>query len=170
MPGRCGPMDVLTKDERHNNMRAIKGRDTKPELYLRSCLFRQGIRYRTSPAGKEGHPDMWLAKYNAAIFVHGCFWHAHEGCRHFRIPDDNREFWIEKFRKNKERDLRVCRSLMDKGIRVLIVWECLIKKMKSDDAVRDTALQHICIFLNSDKTYLDLSWSERLKEIVIIPE
>ena len=149
-------MDVKTKEERQKNMKAIKSRDTKPELYLRSCLFSRGFRYRVNVSGKEGHPDIWLAKYNTAIFVHGCFWHAHEGCRYFKIPESNREFWIEKFQKNKERDLRVTRNLLNEGIRVLIIWECLIKNMKSDKAVEHAIILKICQFINSKMKYLDL--------------
>ena len=162
-------MDVLTKENRHKNMKAVKSRDTKPELCLRRWLFGMGFRYRVCPPGKEGHPDMWLARYNTAIFVHGCFWHAHEGCRYFKIPEDNREFWVDKFKKNRERDFRVCRDLMDKGVRVLVVWECLIKKMKTDIAVRDAAELEICHFLNSDRPYLELSWSNKTGEFLENP-
>ena len=162
-------MDVLTKENRHKNMKAVRGRDTKPELYLRRLLFGMGIRYRVSPPGKAGHPDMWLSRYNTAIFVHGCFWHAHEGCRYFKIPEDNREFWVDKFKKNKERDFRVCRDLMNEGVRVLILWECLIKKMKTDIVVKDAAVLEIFLFLNSDRPYLDLSWSNKTGELLKNP-
>lgn len=149
-------MDVRTKEERQKNMKAIRSRNTKPELYLRSCLFNQGFRYRVNVSWKKGHPDIWLAKYNTAIFVHGCFWHAHEGCRYFRIPENNREFWREKFQKNKERDLSVTRNLLNEGIRVLVIWECLIKKMKSNKVVEHATILKISQFINSDMKYLVL--------------
>ena len=159
-------MDRMTKEERSRNMAAIKGRNTEPELYLRRLLFGLGMRYRVSPSDKEGHPDIWLAKYNAVIFVNGCFWHAHAGCRNFRIPSDNKDFWEDKLRKNKERDLNVYRNLLTEGHRVLVVWECLIRQMKKNQDVRTAVLLDICGFLSDDILYQELSWSYSLREVV----
>lgn len=144
-------MDVLTKEERHRNMAAIKGRGTKPELYFRKQLFILGYRYRICPSGLPGHPDVWLPKYRTAIFINGCFWHAHEGCRYFRIPENNRGFWEDKFNKNRQRDKRVISELVDQNIRVVIVWECAIRKMRSDSDFNRIVIDQVCRFL-ADET------------------
>lgn len=153
-------MDVLTKEERHRNMSAIKGRDTKPELYFRKEMFRLGFRYRICPSGVVGHPDVWLPKYRTAIFINGCFWHAHEGCRYFKIPESNREFWEDKFRKNRDRDRRITDNLLDSGKRVIVLWECVIRKMRSDSVVHDDVLRHVEEFLVSSARFMEIEWSE----------
>lgn len=156
-------MDVLTKEERHRNMSAIKSRDTKPEIYFRKQLFSRGYRYRICPKGISGHPDIWLPKYRTAIFINGCFWHAHEGCRYFRIPESNREFWEDKFRKNMERDKRVISELKEQNIRVVIVWECAIRKMHSDSNFNRIVIDQICRFLEETVSpFIEFEWPVRL--------
>ena len=153
-------MDVLTKEERHRNMTAIKSRDTKPEIYFRKQLFILGYRYRICPSGVNGHPDIWLPKYRTAIFINGCFWHAHEGCRYFRIPESNRGFWEGKFRKNRSRDSRTIRNLLDSGKRVIVVWECVIRKMRADVCVNDDVFRRIAEFLCSSSRFMEIEWSD----------
>lgn len=104
-------MDTLTKEERHKNMTAIRSRDTKPELYFRRLMFSFGFRYRVCPSSVEGRPDLWLRKYRTAIFINGCFWHAHEGCGYFKVPDSNIEYWNSKFERNRRRDETVHEKL-----------------------------------------------------------
>ncbi|EML0896172.1 DNA mismatch endonuclease Vsr [Vibrio parahaemolyticus] len=122
-------MDVHDKKTRSKNMRAIKSRDTQPEIILRKAIHKKGLRYRICPADVPGKPDLYFPKYNAAIFVHGCFWHVHS-CEYFRLPATRTEFWREKLNGNVGRDKKVLEALQKKGIRVLIVWECALKGKK----------------------------------------
>ncbi len=105
-------------------MASIKAKDTKAELLLRRYLFRQGFRFRVNDNHLPGKPDIVLPKYKTVIFVNGCFWHAHQGCKHFVMPKTNIPFWEQKLQRNKERDQRVCAQLLQMGYRVLVVWEC----------------------------------------------
>lgn len=115
-------------------MSRIRGRDTKPEMTLRRALHARGFRYRLHGRDLPGKPDLVLAQYRAAIFVHGCFWHRHDGCKYASIPATRPNFWFEKFRQNVERDKRTIRLLEDAGWRVKIVWECELRK-NSDQRV-----------------------------------
>ena len=108
-------------------MSRIKGSNTEPEMLLRKYLFSKGYRYRVNVRVLPGSPDIVFRKYNTVIFVHGCFWHMHEGCKYFRFPSANAEWWREKLMKNKERDERNIRELRKLGWRVLVIWECEIK-------------------------------------------
>ncbi len=126
--------DVFTPEKRSEVMSCIRGRDTKPELALRSMLHRLGYRFtvhgpknRTLP----GRPDLILPKYSAVIFVHGCFWHGHENCSYFRLPKSSRAFWKAKIESNQARDLRNENALRHLGWHVVTIWECALKK-KSD--------------------------------------
>jgi len=89
-------MDVLTAEQRHRNMSAIRSRDTKPEIIVRHYLWSRGFRYRLNSRKLPGHPDIVLRKYHTCIFVNGCFWHGHENCRFFRLPATHRDFWEKK--------------------------------------------------------------------------
>lgn len=150
-------MDTLTKEERHKNMSAIKSRDTKPEIYFRRQLFSLGIRYRICTTSIEGHPDLWLKKYRTAIFINGCFWHAHEGCRYFRIPDTNMDYWNKKFARNRKRDEIVRKRLNEQGLRVIVIWECAVRKMKSDSVFGDAVMDSVFSFLKSaDSIFLEI--------------
>ena len=144
-------MDTVSKEVRSRNMSAIRSTNTKPELFLRKLLFSQGYRYRLYSKKLPGKPDLWLRKYNTAIFVHGCYWHRHQGCRLATTPSSNTEFWNTKFEKNTARDEKVYQLLKDNGIRVLIVWECTLKRMKSDKEYCQSVLKQIKDFLHSDK-------------------
>lgn len=108
-------------------MSGINGKDTKPELALRKALFAKGLRYRLHARNLPGRPDIVLPKWNTVIFVHGCFWHRHTGCKYATTPATRPEFWKEKFCGNVERDARNIESLKSSGWRIAVVWECEIK-------------------------------------------
>lgn len=113
---------------RSRNMAAIRGKDTKPEVVLRRALFASGFRYRLHVRRLPGSPDLVFSKYRAVLFVHGCFWHRHEGCKYTTMPRSNEEFWRFKFQNNVGRDARNVDLLRDAGWRVGIVWECALKR------------------------------------------
>ncbi|CCW32959.1 Very short patch repair protein [Xenorhabdus nematophila F1] len=128
-------MDVHDKETRSRNMKAIRNRDTKPELAVRKLLHRNGFRFRISPGKLPGKPDIWMAKWNVAIFINGCFWHMHE-CEKFRLPNSRQEFWQKKLNSNKIRDRIKIEELKSKGIRILTIWECaLTGKGKLSDTI-----------------------------------
>ncbi|MBR4750984.1 MAG: DNA mismatch endonuclease Vsr [Thermoguttaceae bacterium] len=142
-------VDILSPEERSQNMAAIRSRDTKPEVYLRKLLFAKGYRYRIAEKSIPGHPDIFLRKYNTAIFVHGCFWHRHQGCKYAYTPKSRIEFWQKKFDDNIRRDAIVDDELQEQGIKQLIVWECTIKQMRKDFRFEAQVLSQIESFLNS---------------------
>ena len=120
--------DVHTPKQRSYNMSRIRSKDTKPEELVRKHLFSQGFRYRKNDARLPGKPDIVLPKYKTVIFVNGCFWHAHEGCKYFVWPKNNAGFWKKKIESNVERDEKNYRLLKNLGWNVLIIWECELKK------------------------------------------
>ena len=120
--------DTVTPEMRSRNMAAIRSKDSKPEVYLRKLLFAEGLRYRKNVSYVYGHPDLWLAKYGTAIFIHGCFWHRHPGCRYSYHPKSRQEYWEPKIRRNVERDQTNKEQLQDLGWKVLTVWEYEMKK------------------------------------------
>lgn len=148
--------DIKSPEERSRNMSAIRSKDTKPELYLRKLLFAEGMRYRKNVQKLPGCPDMYFARYKAAIFVHGCFWHRHEECRYAYTPKSRTEFWQNKFDANVRRDKAVHDELTAKGIRYLIVWECTIRGMKKDRLIERTVLSDIRSFLKGTEKALEL--------------
>ena len=148
--------DRITPEQRSRNMKMVKGKNTRPEMYLRQLLFSRGFRYRIHSSRIPGHPDMWLKKYNTAVFIHGCFWHRHYGCKYASTPQTREAYWKEKFRRNKERDSVVKEQLESQGIKCLIVWECTLKKMQKDSVVKDDVEARIEKFLNSERKYLEL--------------
>lgn len=121
-------MDVHDKKTRSYNMSRIKGKNTKPEELVRKYLFSQGFRYRKNDKRLPGSPDIVLPKYKTVIFVNGCFWHGHEGCKHFVWPKSNEEFWKNKIETNIARDKKKTQVLEELGWRVIVVWECELKK------------------------------------------
>lgn len=135
--------DTISPERRSRNMSAIKSKDTKPEVYLRKLLYHQGFRYRKNYSGVFGHPDIYLPKYKVAIFVHGCYWHRHSGCRYAYMPKSRVEFWQKKFDDNVRRDNLVRETLESQGIRCLVVWECTIKKMQKSSEVEAKELQKL---------------------------
>lgn len=120
-------------------MAGIKGRDTKPEMELRRLLHAAGFRFRLHAKDLPGRPDIVLPRHRAAIFVHGCFWHRHSGCRYATTPDNNAAFWAKKFATNVARDAAKEQALTDAGWRVMVVWECSIRR---DAVAAALAVQH----------------------------
>lgn len=127
--------DTLSPDQRHRNMVAIRSASTKPELKLRHALWRLGFRYKVIDRSLPGSPDIVLPKYRSVIFVHGCFWHGHKGCKNYTVPKTNTDFWVAKVARNQERDQEVWRQLEAKGWSVIIVWECELKKSVLDETI-----------------------------------
>lgn len=150
-------MDIKPKAERSANMARIKGRDTQPELVVRYLIFHAGYRYRIAPKNIPGHPDVYLGPKKCAIFVNGCFWHRHVGCRTATTPKSNTEFWLAKFERNVERDKRTAQELKAKGIRVLVIWECSVKKaLKSEEELNYLRDSIISFIENGRKDYLEI--------------
>lgn len=142
--------DVMTPEQRRRNMAAIKGKDTKPEMIVRKYLFSRGLRFRVQVRKLPGTPDIVLPKYKTVVFVNGCFWHGHDGCKYFRLPKSNVEFWKEKIEKNIERDTRNEAELKALGWRVIRVWECDIKAITA----REEYLQSLYnTIINPFRTY-----------------
>lgn len=121
-------MDVVDSATRSRMMAGIRSKDTKPEMTVRRFLHAKGFRYRLHTRDLPGSPDLVLPKYRVAIFVHGCFWHRHLGCRYTTTPASNIEKWNEKFRANTERDMRKEAALEASGWRVIVVWECELRR------------------------------------------
>ncbi len=137
-------------------MAAIRSKDTKPEMYLRKLLFSKGYRYRKNVSFIPGHPDIYLAKYNVAIFVNGCFWHRHSGCKYAYMPKSRVEFWNKKFEDNVARDLRVRQQLEVLGIKCAVIWECTVSKMIKQDQIRAEVLNEIEEFFRNEEIYMEL--------------
>ena len=121
--------DVFTKEKRSDVMRAVKGRNTKPEIALRKKLFALGLRYRLNVKDLPGKPDLVFAKHKTVVFVHGCFWHGHDCKRGARQPKQNASYWKDKIARNKARDKKNASELKKLGWRVVTVWECEIKNL-----------------------------------------
>lgn len=120
--------DKLTPEKRSWNMSRIKGKDTKIEVEVRKYLFSKGYRFRKNDKRYPGKPDIVLPKYHVAIFVHGCFWHRHEGCKDATTPKTRTEFWLEKFDKNVKNDQIKQEKLRELGWNVIVIWECELKR------------------------------------------
>lgn len=148
-------MDKLTKEQRHRNMAAIRGKDTKPEILVRKYLFSHGFRYRLHHPRLPGHPDLVLRKYRTVIFVNGCFWHGHENCKYFRLPKTNIDFWQKKIKRNKERDKEEQCRLAAMGWHCITIWECQLKpkvRMQTLESLTYT-LNHIFLKDRKIKPY-----------------
>lgn len=127
--------DVHSAEIRSYNMSHIRGKNTKPEELVRKYLFAQGFRYRKNDTRLPGKPDIVLPKYKTVIFVNGCFWHGHEGCRYFVWPKSNSEFWQKKISGNIERDTKNCRLLAELGWKVIVVWECELRHSTAENTL-----------------------------------
>lgn len=143
-------MDKLSPEQRHNNMKAIGSKNTKPEIIVRKGLWKRGFRYRLNYKRLPGHPDIVLRKYRTCIFVNGCFWHGHfveidkmENTVCCKIPMTNHDFWVAKIRRNKERDKEKQRKLAEMGWHCITVWECELKPK-----VREQTLDSLAFTLN----------------------
>ena len=128
-------MDVFTKVERSHLMSKIRGKDTKPELIVRKYLHSKGLRFRLHSSNLPGKPDIVLKKYNSVVFVNGCFWHGHSGCKYHKIPKTRSEYWKNKIDRNKGKDKLAIRSLVDSGWNVYVIWECKLKKGSVDSTL-----------------------------------
>ncbi|WP_304319695.1 very short patch repair endonuclease [Phocaeicola plebeius] len=126
--------DVMTPEQRSRCMAAIRGKDTKPEILVRKFLFSKGLRYRLNNRKLPGSPDIVLKKYKTVIFVDGCFWHGHEGCKYFRLPKSNTPFWEAKITRNIERDKETTQALTALGWKVIRIWECELRNKSNREA------------------------------------
>ena len=120
-------MDTMTKEQRSSIMSRVHGKNTQPEMHIRSFLFRHGFRFRLHVKTLPGHPDIVLPKYRTVIEVRGCFWHRHPGCKRATTPSTNVEFWREKFERNVDRDEKTEKQLKELGWNLIVVWECELK-------------------------------------------
>ncbi|HEX8278114.1 MAG TPA: very short patch repair endonuclease [Segetibacter sp.] len=114
-------------------MSKISGKETKPEILIRRLLFAKGFRYRKNVKSLPGNPDIVLPKYKTVIFVHGCFWHQHDGCRKASRPTSKVEFWNDKLNGNMNRDAKNMKMLKEGGWKVIIVWGCELKKKDTEN-------------------------------------
>lgn len=140
-------MDTITPQQRHKNMSSIHSKDTKPEVLVRKFLWSRGFRYRLNNPRLPGHPDIVLRKYRTCGFVNGCFWHGHDGCKYFRLPKTNTEFWQKKIERNKDRDKEEQVKLAKMGWHCITVWECELKAEKREKTLESLAFTLNHIFL-----------------------
>lgn len=124
-------VDTLTPMQRSERMSRIRGKNTQPEIVLRKAIHACGLRFRLHVRKLPGSPDLVFPKYHAVVFVHGCFWHQHAGCKTAHVPKSNSAYWSSKFLANEERDRRKARELRDLGWRVAVVWECQVANVAS---------------------------------------
>lgn len=128
---------------RSENMARVKNKNTKPEIYLIKLLWHRGFRYRINYKQLPGSPDIFIPRYNTIIFVNGCFWHMHENCKYSSIPKTNRDFWDKKLKSNVKRDAKNYDELKKLGFNVIVVWQCEINKMKSDESILENIINEI---------------------------
>lgn len=152
--------DVVDKQTRSRMMSGIRGRNTQPEMALRKALHHLGFRYRLHGRKLPGRPDIVFPRYRAIVFVHGCFWHRHQGCPYCTTPSSNAEFWASKFAESTGRDVRNVERLRSEGWRIAIVWECFMRGNPADKVAADVAQ-----WLRSESPELELPspvpWSEQ---------
>ena len=129
-------MDVHDQKTRSYNMSRIRGKNTKPEELVRKTLFSKGFRYRKNDKRLPGTPDIVLPGYRTVIFVNGCFWHGHDKCRYFVVPNTNTDFWLNKIGATRERDQRDIAALEAQGWRVITVWECQLRPGQRDETLK----------------------------------
>lgn len=127
--------DIKSKDARSYNMSRIRSKNTKQEELVRKYLFSRGFRYRKNDKRLPGTPDIVLPKYRTVIFINGCFWHGHEGCKYFVWPQNNSEFWRNKINTNRSRDVKEYQELQSQGWNVEIVWECQLKSVYRENTL-----------------------------------
>ena len=154
--------EIHTSQQRHTNMVAIHGKDTKPEVVVRKWLWAHGYRYRLNHPRLPGKPDIVMRKYRTCIFVNGCFWHGHEGCKYYTVPKTNTEFWVNKVKRNKERDNKVQHQLASMGWHSITIWECELKAAK-----RESTLESLAFTLN--KIYLQDHSTRRYETLEEVP-
>ena len=141
--------DVHNKETRSYNMSRIKGKNTKPELLVRKFLFANGFRYRLNKKDLQGNPDLVLPKYKTVIFINGCFWHGHQGCRYFVIPQTRTDWWLEKINGTRLRDQDNIVQLKASRWNVITIWECQLKKQIKQNTLNQLKTE---IFQNMNLT------------------
>ena len=144
-------MDIHSPEKRSFNMSRIRGKNTRPEMTIRQWLWKNGYRYRLHRKDLAGKPDIVLPRYKAVILVHGCFWHRH-GCKATTTPASRTEFWLTKFQENVNRDKRNIRDLVNKGWRVMVIWECTLR---GKTASLELIGNQISKFLVSDTCFIE---------------
>ncbi len=149
-------VDVVDKATRSQMMAGIRGKNTKPELVIRSALHRRGLRFKLHDSLLPGKPDLVLPKYNTVVFIHGCFWHRHE-CQHFKWPQSNKAFWRAKLQGNARRDILTLDNLRNLGWRVCVLWECGYKQRTS--GVIDRIHDRIAKWIRSSDGRKGKSWA-----------
>ena len=132
--------DHLTPQQRHRCMSHIRSKATKPEMLVRKWLWSHGYRYRLNVKNVPGKPDIVMRKYRTAIFVNGCFWHGHKGCKQFVLPKTNTEFWQNKIEYNRQRDQKNYNTLINAGWQVIVLWQCKLTKQKLELTMQSVAL------------------------------
>ena len=148
--------DIISPEERSKNMSAIRSKNTSPEIFFRKWLFNRGYRYSLHSKKLPGHPDLYMKKYNTAIFIHGCFWHRHSGCKYSYTPKSHVEKWNKKFSNNIFRDNEVRVQLHNMGVKVLVIWECSIKEMKKDPVILDKNMKKVEEFLHAENSFMEI--------------
>ena len=174
-------MDKLSPQQRHTCMAAIRSKDTKPEMIVRRGLWKRGFRYRLNYKRLPGHPDLVLRKYRTCIFVNGCFWHGHniqcimhnsqciiESSECCKIPKTNREFWVAKIRRNKERDKDEQKKLAAMGWHCITVWECELTPKKREETLESIAFTLNHIWLQDHRTKV-VTYSKQEEEDMSMP-
>ncbi|OFV72066.1 very short patch repair endonuclease [Acetobacterium wieringae] len=150
-------MDKTSKARRSVNMSKIRSKDTSPEIFIRKALHQRNLRFRVNYKAIAGTPDLYFTRNPTAVFINGCFWHRHPNCQDATTPKTNSEFWQKKFSDNIQRDVRTIATLKATGIRILIIWECTIKKMMKSQPFCDEMLEVIIQFIKSnDFDYLEI--------------
>ena len=144
--------DIVDQQTRSRMMSGIRGKNTKPELALRRALHARGFRFRLHSGKVHGRPDLVLPKYRAVVFVHGCFWHRHQGCRYATVPATRPEFWRAKFDANTARDSAVGTRLLEDGWRGATVWECALRKPEQGEASTET----LSIWLRTEELQIEI--------------
>ncbi len=150
-------VDVVDKATRSRMMAGIRGKDTKPELMVRSALHRRGLRFKLHVASLPGKPDLVFPKYRAVVFVHGCFWHRHD-CQYFRWPQSNKAFWRTKLSRNFRRDRLTVHTLQDADWRVCMIWECALKQKTPKQTAR--ILDRIANWVQASNYRKRKSWAK----------
>lgn len=150
-------MDIKSKEQRSENMAKIRSKNTKPELLIRSLLHKHGLRFRVNYKEVVGKPDLYFTKKRVAVFVHGCYWHRHKDCKIAYTPKSNLDFWQRKFDSNVQRDSVVRTALLSEGIRILVIWECTVKRMtrstEESERIIEAAVSYIT---GNESNYLEL--------------
>ena len=152
--------DIVDRQTRSRMMAGIRGKDTGPEMVIRRAMHARGFRYRLHATGLPGRPDLVLPKYGAVVFVHGCFWHRHPGCRYTSVPSTRPEFWQTKFEANVVRDNAARRALLAAGWRVATVWECAARKPQHVEV----AVNLLAAWLRSGVAEIEIGETELIAE------